>query len=432
MAISNSFDINEKGNLTIGGYDTIDLANRFSTPLYVMHEEKIRENCRLYKNAFESYYDGNGLVIYASKAFNCLEICRIVNDEGLGLDVVSQGELHTALKAGFPAEKIHFHGNNKTVDELIMAVKNKVGRIVVDNLHELNVLNDIAKNHGINCAISLRIKPGIDAHTHEFIRTGQIDSKFGFSIENKEALMAVKEAIKLSNITLKELHCHIGSQIFDIDPFNLAASVMMDFIKQIKDELEFSIKELNLGGGFGIRYTDDDNPSNYDEYIKSVSKVIKSKAKEYKIPVPFIYIEPGRSIVGEAGITLYKVGGIKAIPNVRTYVSIDGGMTDNPRYALYRSKYKVMIANKAKEVLDTKITIAGKCCESGDLIQENIIIQKPEIGDVMAVFSTGAYNYSMSSNYNRIAKPAVVMVRDKTARLIVKRQTIEDIISNDI
>ena len=432
MPTLNSFNVNQEGHLTIGGCDTIEIANKFSTPLYVMHEEKIRENCRLYKEAFLKYYDGKGLPIYASKAFNCLEICRIINDEGLGLDVVSEGELYTALKSGFPPERIHFHGNNKTLTELEMAVKNKVGRIVVDNLYELELLNSVAKENNTTCDISLRIKPGIDAHTHKFIKTGQIDSKFGFSIENNEAFSAVKEAINSSNLNLKELHCHIGSQIFDVEPFKLAAEVMMNFINLINQKLNFNILELNLGGGFGIKYIDIDNPTPYEEYIKAVSSIIKSKSLEYNIPIPFIYIEPGRSIVGEAGITLYKVGAIKEIPNVRTYISIDGSMADNPRYALYQSKYKAVIANKASKKANKIVTIAGKCCESGDLIQENTPIQDSEVGDIMAVFSTGAYNYSMSSNYNRLPKPAVVMIKDSKPRIIIRRQTMEDIIQNDI
>ncbi len=432
MAFLSSFDVNERGNLTIGGCDTTKLADEFATPLYVMHEDKIRENCRMYKQAIDEYCGGNGLPIYASKAFNCLEMCRIIDEEGLGLDVVSGGELYTALKAGFPAERIHFHGNNKTLDELNMALENNVGRIVVDNFEELERLNSLSNEKNVVCDISLRIKPGIDAHTHEFIKTGQIDSKFGFSIENNESFLAVKRALEYKNLNLKELHCHIGSQIFEIEPFVLAADVMMNFIKRIHDELEFNITELNLGGGFGIKYVDEDKPAPYGEYIKRVMETIKLKADEYRLQVPFIYIEPGRSIVGESGITLYRVGAIKHIPNIRTYVSVDGGMTDNPRYALYKSQYKAVLANKASKAPDTKVTIAGKCCESGDLIQENTMIQSPELGDILAVFSTGAYNYSMASNYNRIPKPAVVMVKDGTPRLIVRRQTFDDIISNDI
>ena len=432
MFVAECYQVNEKGNLTIGGVDTVKLVEKYGSPLYVLDEATIRSACRNYKDSIDKYYNGYGLACYASKALSCLEICRIIKEEGLGLDVVSGGELYTAIKADFPMEKVHFHGNNKTKNELEMAVDCKVGTIVVDNLYELELLNEIAKSKDKIVNISLRIKPGIDAHTHSFIKTGQIDSKFGFSLETGEALSAVKTANSCSNLQLNELHCHIGSQIFDIEPFMLAAEVMLKFIGDIKKEIGLEINALNLGGGFGIKYTDKDTPIAYEEYMKEISKVVKSSADENNVAVPFIVIEPGRSIIGEAGITLYKIGGIKTIPSIRTYVSIDGGMTDNPRYALYGAEYSAVIANKASENVSTLVTIAGKCCESGDLIQENIEIQKPEVGDILAVFSTGAYNYSMSSNYNRIPKPAIVMVNSGTDRLIVKRESYEDIIRNDI
>ncbi len=432
MFVADCYDINKKNHLTIGGCDTIDLASKYGTPLYVLDEMTIRKACRSYKNSIEKYYNGFGLACYASKALSCLEMCRIINQEGLGLDVVSGGELYTALKAGFPTEKIHFHGNNKTKEELIMAIDANVGTIVVDNLYELELLNEIAKSKNKVATISLRIKPGIDAHTHSFIRTGQIDSKFGFALETGEAFEAVKIACSYDNLKLNELHCHIGSQIFDIEPFVLAAQVMIDFMGYIKSKLNITISSLNLGGGFGIKYTENDTPTDYDLYIKEVSNAIKVSAQKNHIPVPFILIEPGRSIVGEAGLTLYKVGGIKNIPDIRTYVSIDGGMTDNPRYALYGSGYMITVANKASDEANDLVTIAGKCCESGDLIQENVKIQKPEVSDILAVFSTGAYNYSMASNYNRIPKPAIVMVNNGEDRVIVKRETYDDIIKNDI
>lgn len=432
MFVADCYDINKKNHLTIGGCDTIDLASKYGTPLYILDEMTIRKACRSYKNSIEKYYNGFGLACYASKALSCLEMCRIINQEGLGLDVVSGGELYTALKAGFPTEKIHFHGNNKTKEELIMAIDTNVGTIVVDNLYELELLNEIAKSKNKVATISLRIKPGIDAHTHSFIRTGQIDSKFGFALETGEAFEAVKIACSYDNLKLNELHCHIGSQIFDIEPFVLAAQVMIDFMGYIKSKLNITISSLNLGGGFGIKYTENDTPTDYDLYIKEVSNAIKVSAQKNHIPVPFILIEPGRSIVGEAGLTLYKVGGIKNIPDIRTYVSIDGGMTDNPRYALYGSGYMITVANKASDDANNLVTIAGKCCESGDLIQENIKIQKPEVSDILAVFSTGAYNYSMASNYNRIPKPAIVMVNNGEDRVIVKRETYDDIIKNDI
>ena len=350
----------------------------------------------------------------------------------MGLDVVSGGELYTAMQAGFPAEKIQFHGNNKTEEELKMALECSIGRVVVDNLYELELLNSLAKERNRTVKIAMRIKPGIDAHTHDFIRTGQIDSKFGFALETGEAMEAVKKSFEFDNVELTELHCHIGSQIFDIDPFVSAAEVMMDFISDIKEQTGHLISELNLGGGFGIMYTSDDNPTAYDNYMNAVSKAVAAKAKEHNIPVPFIYIEPGRSLVGEAGITLYTVGGRKEIPDIRTYVSVDGGMTDNIRYALYESAYTVVNACKADKEPDDKVTVAGKCCESGDLIQKDTMVARVEAGDILAVLSTGAYNYSMASNYNRNPRPAMVMVRDGKARLIIKRETYQDIVMNDL
>lgn len=432
MFTNGCLNVNEKGHLTIGGCDTVALAKKYGTPLYVLDENVIRNTCKAYVNSFEKYYNGNGKPLYASKALSCLELCRIANDEGLGLDVVSGGELYTALKAGFPAENIHFHGNNKTNEEIEMALTNNVGKIVVDNLEELERLNTIAGKMNKVASISFRIKPGIDAHTHNFIRTGQIDSKFGFALETGEAYEAVKKAVSYDNVCLKELHCHIGSQIFDIEPFVSASEVMMDFIGKIKNELNVVISQLNLGGGFGIMYVNSDKPVPYESYMEKVSVAVKEKAKEYNIPVPYIFIEPGRSIVGEAGITLYTAGAVKEIPDVRTYVSIDGGMTDNIRYALYQSEYSVVNASKADKDCTQTVTIAGKCCESGDLIQENVAIADTKAGDTIAVLSTGAYNYSMASNYNRIPKPAIVMVKDGKSRVVVKRETYDDIIKNDI
>lgn len=432
MFVNDCLGVNESCHLTIGGCDTVELADKYGTPLYVMDEKVIRDTCKAYKSSFEKFYGGNGLPCYASKALNCMELCRIMKDEGMGLDVVSGGEMYTALKSGFPAEKIHFHGNNKTTEELNMAIDNGIGKIVVDNLTELDKLQKLAQQKQKVVNISMRIKPGVDAHTHDFIKTGQIDSKFGFALETGEAMQAVKEAIELNNVNLTELHCHIGSQIFDIDPFVTAAEVMMDFIGKIKDETGHIIKELNLGGGFGIKYTDKDNPTAYASYMEAVSNTVKSKAEFYQIPVPYIFIEPGRSIVGESGITLYKIGAVKNIPGVRTYVSIDGGMCDNIRYALYKSDYTVVNASKANMKSESKITVAGKCCESGDLIQENTLVADPQPDDTLAVLSTGAYNYSMSSNYNRIPKPAIVMIRDGKPRIVVKRESYDDLIANDI
>lgn len=432
MLVSKNLAVNEQGHLTVGGMDTVELAKEYGTPLYIMDEGLIREHCRSFRESMDKYYGGQGLVCYASKAFCCKAMCRIMLEEGLGLDVVSEGELYTALSVGFPPEKLCFHGNNKTDHELSYALENGVGRIIVDNIYELERLDRLAEKTGRTANIMYRIKPGIDAHTHNFIMTGQIDSKFGFALETGEAYEAVKKAIDCSHINLVGLHCHIGSQIFDIDPFVKAAEVMLTFIAKIKDELGFEVKELNLGGGFGIRYTEEDAPVGYDKYMEKVSEKVKEVCTEKNIKLPFILIEPGRSIAAPAGITLYTVGGRKEIPNIRTYVSIDGGMGDNPRYALYQSKYDVEVANKANLPKTETVTVAGKCCETGDLIGEGMPIQPVEPGDILAVLATGAYNYSMSSNYNRIPKPPVVMIRDGKSRVVVKRETFEDIVRNDI
>lgn len=432
MFVSNNLGTNERGNLTIGGVDTTQLAKEYGTPLYVFDENLIRSHCKQFKDSIDKYYDGEGLVCYASKAFCCKEMLRIVNDENCGVDVVSIGELYTAMSVDFPAEKICYHGNNKTSEELELALDYGVGRIVVDNEIELDLLNKIAGEKNKKAKVLLRITPGIDAHTHDFIKTGQIDSKFGMTIEFGIAMNGVKKALSLENIILEGVHCHIGSQIFQINPFEHAGEVMLGFIRDVKKECGYEIKTMNLGGGFGIMYTEEDSPVAYDLYMKKVSEVVKSKAKEFGVNLPYIIIEPGRSIVAPAGITLYTVGGIKDIPTARKYVSVDGGMTDNIRYALYQSKYDFIIANKATQPKDDIVTIAGRCCESGDLLGENVSLQKAEVADILAVCATGAYNYSMANHYNRVRKPAVVMVKDGKSRVVIRKETVEDIIRYDV
>ncbi|NMB30077.1 MAG: diaminopimelate decarboxylase [Clostridiales bacterium] len=431
MLISENLNVNEKGNLEIGNVDTIDLVKEHKTPLYVMDEDVIRKNCRSFKASIEKFY-GDGLVCYASKTFCCKEMCRIINDEGLGLDISSGGELYTAMSVDFPADKLVFHGNNKTDEELKLALDYGVGRIVVDNFDELSLLNRLAKNLNKTANIMLRIKPGVDSDTHNYIMTGQIDSKFGLGLETGEAFNAAKMAIESDNINLRGFHCHIGSQIFDIEPFALAAKVMLDFIAKVKKELNYEIYDLNLGGGFGIRYTPEQVQQPNEAYMERVSAVVKERCRQLKMRLPFILLEPGRSIAGPAGITLYTVGSVKEIPDVRTYVSVDGGMTDNPRYALYGAKYDMWVANKAKYPKNKEVTIAGKCCESGDLLGEDVKLQDVETGDILAVLATGAYNYSMASNYNRIPRAAVVMVSGGETRVIVKRESYDDLIRNDI
>jgi len=432
MFVSDCLSVNEAGHLTIGSADTVELARTYGTPLYVFDEGTIRDTLRQYKGSIDRYYGGKGLVAYASKAFACKEIYRIVESEGCGIDVVSRGELYTALSVGFPVEKIFYHGNNKTVEELTYAIEHNVGRIVVDNLTELERISAIAISQNKVVPILLRIKPGIDAHTHNFVRTGQIDSKFGFALETGEALDAVRYALTHPGVALKGIHCHIGSQIFEIDPFECAAEVMIGFMAAVRDETGLILTELNLGGGFGIKYVPENDPVPYQDYMEKVSGMVHTTCRKYGLETPFIAIEPGRSVVGSAGITLYTVGGVKVIPNIRTYVSVDGGMTDNPRYILYQSQYEAVLANRAADPKDSVITLAGRCCESGDLVGEGMPIQSPKVNDIIAVLATGAYNYSMASNYNRVPRPAAVMVRDGQAREIIRRESMEDLVRNDL
>lgn len=432
MFVSDCLGLNAMGHLTIGGRDTVELAQTYGTPLYVMDENEIRRACASYYDSIRKYYNGHGMVTYASKAFCCKAICNIAKEEGIGLDVVSIGELYTAKSVGFPPERIYFHGNNKTVEELSAAIEYGVGQIVVDNLNELDLLSALSASQGKRTGILLRIKPGIDAHTHNFIRTGQIDSKFGFALETGEAMEAAKHAIDMDGVELRGIHCHIGSQIFDIEPFRLAAKVMLEFMADIREQTGKVLEILDLGGGFGIKYLPDHDPVAYDSYMGHVAETVKEVCERRGLALPFVVIEPGRSIVGPAGITLYTVGCVKNIPGVRTYVSIDGGMVDNPRYILYQSEYEALVANKAAQPKTCSVTLAGKCCESGDLIGENMQIQEVQAGDIIAVLATGAYNYSMASNYNRIPRPAVVMLRDGNERIVVKRETLDELVQNDL
>ncbi len=432
MFVTETAKVNDKGNLEFGGCDCTDLVKEYGTPLYVMDESLIRKNCSIYKKSMDKYYNGKGMVLYASKAFCTMAMCKVVEEEGLGLDVVSGGELYTAVKAGFPMDRVYFHGNNKTLQEIELAIDHDIKRIIVDNIQELKNINEIASKKGKIADLSFRIKPGIDAHTHDFVRTGQIDSKFGVALENGEALEIIKEASKLKNVKVVGVHCHIGSQIFDLEPFELAARVMLNFICEVKEKLGIEIEELNLGGGFGIKYIPEHDPIEYDNYIESVSKVVKGLCESKGIKLPYIVMEPGRSIAASAGLTLYSVGAVKEIKNVRTYVSVDGGMGDNPRYALYQSQYDAVLANRPTDDKKELVTIAGKCCESGDLLIKDIKMPDIKVGDILAVFATGAYNYSMSSNYNRIPRPPVVFVKNGSSRIVVKREDFEDILRNDV
>ncbi|MBQ4145119.1 MAG: diaminopimelate decarboxylase [Clostridia bacterium] len=424
--------VNNKGNLEMGGCDLKELANLYGTPAYIMDENTIRRNCRAYLQAMREYYNNNGMILYASKALSCKAIYRIMKEEGMGIDVVSGGELYTALSVDFPADKIYFHGNNKTSEELTMALDAGVGRIVVDNICELEALNQLAGKMGKIAKILFRIKPGIDAHTHSFVQTGQIDSKFGVALETGEAEEIVKLASQMENVTVVGVHCHIGSQIFELEPFKLAAKTMLSFIGMIKEKYNIDIQELNLGGGFGIKYVDEEKPVDFDKYIEAVSQIVNEECEKLNIPCPFIVMEPGRSIVASAGLTLYTVGSIKEIPNIRTYVSVDGGMADNPRYIMYGAEYTAVLVENPLGKEEMTATIAGRCCESGDILIRDAKLPTVSSGDILAIQATGAYNYSMASNYNRLPRPPIVFVKDGEANLVVRRETYEDIISCDI
>jgi len=422
---------NDNNKLSIAGVSAQVLAKEYGTPLYIMDEQLVRDNCRRFYKSFKAE-SGHNKVAYAGKAFLTIAMCEIIKSEGLYLDVVSGGELYTASKADFPLQNVYFHGNNKTIDEIEMAVELGVGSFVVDNLHEMEIINEKAKEKGLLQRVLLRVTPGIEAHTHDYIKTGQIDSKFGFTILNNELEEVIKTALSLKNIKLAGLHCHIGSQIFELEPYRDAVRIMTSLIKDIKDKFNYDIEELDLGGGFGVYYDEGDEPKEIEEFCKVIMEEAKIKCEEYGINYPTLVIEPGRSIVANAGITLYTVGAIKDIPEVRKYVAVDGGMTDNIRPALYNAQYQCVLANKISGPCIEVVTIAGKCCESGDILLEDVKLPKVNSGDLMAMLSTGAYGYSMSSNYNKIPKAPVVLVNEGTHKAICKRQTYQEMISNEV
>ncbi|MBV6683664.1 diaminopimelate decarboxylase [Rossellomorea marisflavi] len=431
MELHGSQEINEQGQLTIGGVNTVKLAEQYGTPLYIYDTSLIRERARGFKDTFEEL-GVKAEVAYASKAFSSIAIFQLMKEEGLSLDVVSGGELHTAIKAGFPVEKIHFHGNNKSYEELAMALKLGIGCIVVDNFHELELIGAILAERGGSTRVLLRVTPGIEAHTHDYILTGQEDSKFGFDLGNGQAEEAMKKAVAMEGIELLGLHCHIGSQIFETTGFILAARKIIDTVASWKEQHGFVPQVINLGGGFGIRYTNEDQPIPPAQYVKDMITVVKEEVERHGLDMPEIWIEPGRSLVGDAGTSLYSIGSTKVVPEVRKYVAIDGGMSDNIRPALYRAKYEAVLANKAGTPVEETVSIAGKCCESGDMLIWDLPLPVSEPGDLLAVFCTGAYGYSMANNYNRIPRPPVVFVEGGKDRLVVKRETYEDILSLDL
>ncbi len=432
MIIHENLDVNNYGHLTIGGVDTVELAKKYGTPLMVMDENRLRSNMRRYLTAMTEYFGEGSKPYFASKALCFKEMYRIAQQEKIGIDIVSPGELYTAVSVGFDLENSFFHGNNKTDEDIKFAIDSKVGYFVVDNKEELDAVNDYAGKCGIIQKIVFRLSPGIDPHTHAKISTGKVDSKFGIPIATGQADIMVEYALTLKNVRLDGFHCHIGSQIFEIDPFVDAADIMLQYIAYVKDKFGVITNLLNLGGGFGVRYIEEDPIISYEDNIRRINDKIDSYVEKLGIKKPIILMEPGRSIAGDTMVTLYTIGTTKEITGYKNYVSIDGGMTDNPRYALYQSNYTCVVANKMNEEKNYVATIAGRCCESGDLIQENVTLVKPTRGDILGVITTGAYNYAMASNYNRIAKPAIVMVNNGEDRLVVKAQSFENLVSLDI
>ena len=428
----NHLAVNEQGHLTIGGMDTVELAATYGTPAYIMDEDAIRHQMQTYLRAAHESFGADALPLYASKALCFTGMYRIAAEEGMGVDCVSGGELYTARAAGFPASRIYFHGNNKTERDIDDAMDMGVGTFVVDNTEELLSIEAHAEARNMTQRILLRISPGIDPHTHKAISTGSVDSKFGSAIETGQAMAIVKLALEQKHIKLAGIHCHVGSQIFDNEPFAAAADIMTRFIADIKAECGYELEELNLGGGLGVPYTEYDREVDYAAVIHEMADITKGFCEANGIRMPRVILEPGRSLVAAAGITLYTVGSVKEIPGFRTYVSVDGGMPDNPRYALYQSRYTALIANCPDAPRTERVTIAGRCCESGDLLGEDMPIQTTKRGDILAVLTTGAYNFAMASNYNRLPRPPVILVRDGVARVAVRRESYEDLIKNDL
>ena len=427
MSINQSIkpvSVEEKENLTIGGCDLVDLAKRYGTPLYVIDEATLRGICRDYKNAFKNYT--NIKMMYASKALCTSAIVRILDEEGFGFDTVSAGEIYTVFKSGVDMAKVLFNGSNKSEKEIELALECNVGRFSVDNFYEAELLNKISEEKGKKADILLRITPGIECHTHDYIQTGQIDSKFGFDLSQVDDIVGLI-INKYKNLNLRGLHAHIGSQIFETQSYYDEVEILVKEIARIKAKFGLNLDEINIGGGLGVKYTDADNPPSVDVLADAVTRALDKFAVEAKT----IYIEPGRSIISTSGVTLYTVGSSKQVPGGRKYVAVDGGMADNPRPSMYQAKYTAQVANKIKFDGTEKVTIAGRYCESGDILIEEIELPKLEAGDILCVYNTGAYNYSMASNYNRVEKPAMVLVNNSLSDIIVYRETLDNLISHD-
>ncbi len=422
-----SSEISESEKLEVGGCQLSELAKKYGTPLYVIDELSLRTACKTYINSLKKHYPGDSLPLYASKANSSLAICAIISSEGLGLDAVSEGELLTAVKAGVKGEKMVFHGNNKSIDELNFAYKNNV-TIVIDNHHDIELLKNIASDKK-PAKLMLRFTPGIECHTHEYIRTGHLDSKFGFDPDDVKSVLEELKKYKWANLT--GLHAHIGSQIFEVQPHIDLAGVMADTLKLAK-KIGHSIVDLNLGGGLGIKYVKEDDPPSIDKWVEVISKAVVKACRERGLDLPRLMCEPGRSLVANSGLTIYKIGSKKVVPGVRTYLSVDGGMSDNPRPITYQSLYSACLVDKPLNSNLEKVTIAGKHCESGDVLMKDFFLPSCKSGDFLAVFGTGAYNYSMSSNYNRIPRPATVMVGEGSVELTQRRELPEDLLQLDV
>ena len=417
--------VNDRGHLEIGGCDVTELVKQFGSPLYIMDEHSIRTACSQYRDGLKDHYQGESLVIYASKALNCLALCALVNSEGLGIDVASGGELYTALQAGVDPKKIYFHGNNKSRAELEQAIDCGC-TIVADNWLELKTLAEFSSKHSPK--VMLRITPGIECHTHEYIRTGHLDSKFGF--DPNQVPEVLQFLAKSSHLDFVGVHAHIGSQIFERQPHQDLAGVLGKWLKAAQ-ELGLPARELNVGGGLGIRYTEADDPPSITEWTSAVAKAVTMACEQLQVSLPKLICEPGRSLVGNTGITAYTVGARKEVPEIRTYIAVDGGMSDNARPITYQAEYRSMLANKMSETATETVTIAGKHCESGDIVIQSASLPKTVSGDTLIVTSTGAYGYSMASNYNRLLRPGMVLVHEGTADIMVERETYQDLIAQD-
>ncbi len=421
--------INQAGHLTIGGVDSLKLAKEYGTPLVVYDVSQIRNQIRAFKKVFEEE-QVNYVVSYASKAFASIAMYQVANEEGAYTDVVSAGELYTAMKANFPMERISFHGNNKSKEELEMGVKNHVGKIIIDNFYEIDLLRQVLEEQDSKINVMLRITPGISAHTHEYDQTGQVDSKFGFDLKSGQADKALQEVLKNKRMHMLGIHAHIGSQIFELNGFEMAAAKLVDVAASWKEKYDYTAQIINVGGGFGIKYVQEDHPLKPEEFVKAIVKAIKDEATKHNFPIPEIDIEPGRSIVGPAGYNLYKVGSMKEIPGLVPYVAVDGGMGDNIRPALYQAKYETVLANDPQRRASQEFHVAGKYCESGDILAD-AKLPSLKAGDILAMLDTGAYGYSMASNYNRNPRPAVVFAENGKAQVVIKRESLEDLIHLD-